>query len=108
MAETGFITPTAPRAYQWLAVNISSSGDNTIVTGVANQKIKVYKLILSAASSLALSIKDGSTVVHGPSTGTSWSIDADEAPITLQPGNNLVINLGSAVQVGGSICYFQE
>lgn len=105
MNLTGFQSASQAVAYSWAAVNISSSGDNTILTGVTGQKIRVFKVILSAASSVALTIKDASTAVFGPSTGTAWALDLENSPIILAAGDNLVFNLGGAVQVGGAVCY---
>ena len=95
-------------AAQVADVNISSSGDNTIIAASAGNTIRIVKLVLAAQSPVAITLKDGSTAVFGPATLTSVALDNDNCPLILTSGNAFVINLGAAVQVGGYVMYIQS
>ena len=92
------------------SVDISSSGDNTVVAAQEGQSIYVRRLFLSAASEVTVQFKSDSTALSGPTTILSMLLDdnagrsSDPWLITL-PGEPLVISLGSAVQVGGTIWF---
>lgn len=91
-----------------IALNISSSGDTTVISAPASGDIKVWQLALTAASSVSVTLKDGSTAQSGPYalsttplvlpyTGMPWAF--------CEPGNNFVVNLSGAVVVTGQIFY---
>lgn len=91
-------------------INISTSGDNTIITGVGGQVIRVFKIFAVAASSVLVTPKDGTggTAFTGALTLGSFALDFDSQPwFTTTAGNNFVLNLGSGVQVSGSVFYTQ-
>lgn len=92
-------------------VNASASGDNTVIAGVAGKSIYVYGFDLSLAQSTTFTLKSGaSTSLTGPMTLNAYSKSATYAPAywVTNPGDNLVINLGSAIQCSGTIWYRQE
>jgi hypothetical protein len=94
-------------------VNISSSGDNIVVSGANGKVTRVYKLFIVATSSVTLTFKDGaSNSLSGPialAANESLTLSFDNASPWFQTtaGNNFIINLGSGVQVSG-VAYFQQ
>lgn len=93
------------------SVSASSSGDNTIVAGTAAQTVRVFKLVLVAASAVSVTIKDGAgssltgaipLVANG-----SLVIDAPdgEPEFITSSGNGFIVNLSSAVTVTGWVQY---
>ena len=91
-------------------IDISSTGDNTVVSGTASQSIKVYKMFLAASATVGMVFKDGTT---GRLTGTmfvtSFSLDEDREPwFTLTSGSAFVINLSGTTQVSGRVYYITD
>lgn len=94
------------------AVNPSASGDNTLLAGVAKQKIYVYAIHLTGGTATDLTLKDGaSTTLGGPYKATTLLQEAfhpQRYPLfTVSAGNNLVLNLGAANAFGGTVWYEQ-
>lgn len=105
-------TPAAPSATTLLSatIDINTSGDNTIIAGVALQVIRVFRIFVVAPSSVVVTPKNGTagTGFTGPLTLGSFVLDFDgEAWFTCSTGNNFVLNLGTAVQVSGRVFYTQ-
>lgn len=104
-------------AQKTVAVNISSSGDNTIITAPAataapGAYIAVDFMLILPTTAVTVTFKSGATSISGP-----LPLDAKQA-ITIDNANqaqygtikcganeNFIINLGGAVQVGGWINY---
>ena len=93
-------------------IDISSSGDNTIIAAPANGYIAIDHVNLLPTTAVSVKFKRGSTDISGP-----YPLDAKQA-VTLEnaihnekgimtclPGDAFVVNLGSAVQVGGFVRY---
>jgi hypothetical protein len=99
-------------------ISISSSGDNVVIAGVANQTIRILKLVLGAASTVTAKLCDGVIAGSPPSldTGTvkgtlqlgSLALSMEEDPMILTTGNEFNINLGSGVSVTGMVAYVQD
>jgi len=92
------------------SISASSSGDNTIVSGVAGQTILVYKILFTLAGTSTVTFKDGaSTSLTGAmSNQISYTLDFDGDPwFSMSSGNAFIINLGSAVQASGRV-YFRQ
>jgi hypothetical protein len=93
------------------SVSISSSGDNTVVSGTSSQTVRVYKLVLIAAGGVAVTIKDGaSTSLTGAmplAANGAMAIDFNEGePVFVtSSGNGFVVNLSAAVAVTGFVQY---
>ena len=93
-------------------INISSSGNNTVISAPTNGYIVIDHINFIATSAVTVQLKDGTT-----NYGGAYPLDAKQAitlenatgdehgVITLTPLNAFVINLSSAVQVGGFIRY---
>lgn len=93
-------------------VNISSSGDNTIISAPSTGYIAIDHINLFPTSAVTIQLKDGAT-----NYGGSYPLDAkqpatidnvmgsEKGVITLTPATSFVINLSGAVQVSGFIRY---
>ena len=100
---------------QSIVVNIAALGDNTIVAGVATQKVYVFALWLWSNGIVTATIKNGA----GTNLTGGMALVAQSNPRfdILQPnnepwfittaGNGLLINLGAAIQVSGCMLYKQ-
>ena len=94
-------------------ISTASSGDNTIVTGVAGKRIAIdFLVVRSESATTTIQMKDGTT-----NYGGSHALDRHEAfvlentmlnhdgVITLTAGNSFVLNNSAAVQVSGFVRY---
>lgn len=89
-------------------VNLSSSGDNTIVSGIPSVVIAVHRVVLAAASPVTIQFKSNTTELSGPQSVSQIGLSASATPYyETTAGEALVISLGAAVQVGGTIWYKQ-
>jgi len=99
--------------YSEVAINCSTSGDNTIVTGTAGQTIRVFAFFFVVNAPVNIKWKDGAAADFHPvlpflAQGASWEKDPMGRPwFTTQTGNALVLNLSAAVQVSGR-CYYTK
>lgn len=95
-----------------LAISNSSSGDTTVVTGVASKSVRVYRLVLVFGGTTTITLKDGTTALTGAMTfnaGGSLSLDVGSVPWWVTTaGNGFVINSSAAVSVAGFIQYVQS
>jgi hypothetical protein len=103
--------PTAPATIS-APVNISTSGNNTIISGVAGQTIRVWKLFLecaTASTSVQVTPYNAATAFCGPILLGSWVLDMDTEPwFVTSAGNAFILNLGSATQVSGVVYFTQS
>lgn len=98
--------PIDPSIYQTGATQISTSGDNTVISGTSGQVIAIYRMILIANGSVNVTIKDGaSNTLLGPFSMTTgvpivfdWAITGEPWFLT-SAGNAFVINLSAAVAI---------
>ena|SRR5262252_3659271 len=96
------------------AINCSTSGDNTIVSGTAGQTIRLYAWFFVVSAAVSIKWKDGTGDFTPPlppmpfvAYGT-WDKDPMGRPFfTTQAGNALTLNLSAAVQVSGR-AYFTK
>lgn len=91
-------------------IDISSSGDNTIIAAPSQGYIAIDHINFLPTSAVTIQLKDGTT-----SYGGAYALDAkqaftlenamqsDKGVITISPTNAFVINLDSAVQVSGFV-----
>lgn len=93
------------------SVSVSSSGDNTVVSGTSSQTVRVHKLVLIAAGAVSVTLKDGAgTSLTGAiplTTNGSLSIDFPEGEpaFVTSAGNGFVVGLSAAVAVTGFVQY---
>ena len=94
-------------------INISSSGDNTIISAPgAGQYLAIDHINLLPTTAVTVQFKDGTTSFGGPypldakqSLVLDNSSSSQEGIITTSANAAFIINLGSAVQVGGFVRY---
>jgi hypothetical protein len=56
-----------PNPFTQTPINISASGDNIVVAGVAGKQIKVFRIKWLTSAAVSISVKDGaSTTLDGP------------------------------------------
>lgn len=94
-------------------VNATSSGDNTLVAGVASQTVRIFRLALVLSSSNTITFKDGaSTPLTGAmslNAGATILLDYEGEPwFVTNSGNNFILNLGNASAVTGVVYYTQS
>ncbi|PIU58379.1 MAG: hypothetical protein COS89_00675 [Deltaproteobacteria bacterium CG07_land_8_20_14_0_80_38_7] len=93
-------------------INISSSGNNTIIAAPTTGYIAIDHINFLPTSAVTVQLKQGTTAYGG-----AYPLDAKQAYtientignehgiITCLPGEAFVIDLGGAVQVGGFVRY---
>lgn len=94
-------------------INISSSGDNTIIAAPTNgARIAIDFITLLPTTAVTVQLKDGSTAYGGPlplDTKQPFTFEnTSEDPegiINCSPNTAFVINLGTSVQCGGFVKY---
>lgn len=92
---------------------VTASGDNTIIVGgqlgTGIGSIKVYKIILEAATGVTIIPKSGTTIIPGeliiPTGGTINLICDGEPYWKTLPGQSLVLNMSVLSVVTGAIYY---
>jgi hypothetical protein len=98
-------------------INTSSAGDNIIVAAKAGVSHYVYGYRVIADSSNQVGWKDGAAAfVEGPMACGGTSLPGGAAPSVVppgwlfktSPGNALILNLASAVHVGGGVSYWDD
>lgn len=94
------------------AIDISSSGDNTIIVAPPRGYIAIDHLNLVPNSAVGLTLKSGSTELSGTYSLTAnqgFTLDNpmqhQKGVITCADGEALVINLDSVVQCSGFVRY---
>lgn len=100
---------TIGASVQQVSVNFTGSGNQTIVTGVANQKIKVLGLFLVLGGATNLQFFSGVTALTGLmdfASNGAFVFDFSQLQLTcINTFDSFIINSSSAVQVGGTIWY---
>lgn len=97
--------------YKVLAINFSTSGDNTIVSGATNTVIKVYGLFYTVGGATNITYKDGaanalSGAVVLTANGSSQNLQPFGEPyFVTTSGNSFIMNSSVGVQVSGTIYY---
>ena len=94
-------------------INISSSGDNTIITAPpAGSYLAIDFISLLPTIAVTVQFKSGTTAYGGPlpldaKQALTWenATENEHGVLTMGVNNAFVINLDSAVQVGGIIRY---
>ena len=95
------------------SVSVSASGDNTLVTGVVSQTIRVFRLVLVFNAAVNIFFKDSTPTtftgtMNMTANGTMVLDFSGEPWFVAASGKNFVINLSSAQQVSGIIYYVQS
>lgn len=100
---------------KFASVSVSTSGDNTIVTGVTGVKIKVLSVLLVASGTVSVKWVSNTTDLTGamPLVANSGFVLPASSPgqghyFETAVGQGLKLNLSSAVAVNGHISYYEE
>ena len=96
-STTNFPTFTTPQWYPVTLVN----GTTAAIAGVANQHIRVYKIILAAASTVSATFLDGGNAFTGAMPYTGMALDLSDTPFICSAGNNF--NITCTGNSGGTI-----
>ncbi len=91
-------------------IDTSSSGDATIVTGISGQKIIVYSVAVIVGGANNIVWKSGSTVIIGGcnlAANGGYHFESMVGICEAADGDNLIINLSSAEQTGGTVTFAQ-
>ena len=88
----------------------SNSGDNTIVAAVGGRQIRVIKYSIVAAGAVVVTWKSSTAgAISGAmafaSNGGISEPEAEAGIMQTAVGEDLVLNLGAAVSVGGMVTY---
>lgn len=92
------------------SINASSSGDNTIVAAREGKRVVVLLYVIICSDAVDITWESsGGTVLDGPcsfaSNGGAAPPYCEHGHFKTAKGEGLVLNLSSAVQVGGHILY---
>lgn len=102
------VTPGAA-ALTSVKIDTNSSGDLSLVVATTAKSTKFYRLLLVAAASTTITVKDGATTLTGAITlGTGGSIILDysgEPWWTGSVNTAFIINNSAAVQISGTAYY---
>lgn len=95
------------------SISVSSSGNNTLISGVSGQSIKVFKMFLVFGGAANATFQDGSsTALTGAMpflSNGSIVLDLDSVPwFTTSAGNAFVLNLSTGVTATGTVYYTQS
>lgn len=93
-------------------IDISTSGDNTIIAAPSSGYIAIDFITFLPTSAVSVQLKSGTTNYGGPlplNTKQPFtfenSIHNEKGVITMAPGEAFVINLDSSIQCGGFVRY---
>lgn len=90
------------------AINLSTSGDTTVIDNVQQGRIKINALVLAAASDVNITFKSQSGAFTGPMPVRTLFLDPRTGPnhwFALPPGEDFIINLSGSVTVAGWVEY---
>ena len=97
------------------AIDVATAGSNTIVAGVAGQKVRLLGYMLVAANTNTVQWLSNATELTGPMTAIAgvqiappqgpFKVTQQVALMVTAPGDPLVLTLGVASQVSGHIYY---
>jgi hypothetical protein len=109
------VVPAAPTAMKTtpVAVNFSSSGDQTVVSAVGGQTIRVMRMLLVVAGATNITFKDStptsfSGAIPMLANGSITLDDSGEPWFVTASGKGFVINSSVGVSVQGTIWYTQS
>jgi hypothetical protein len=93
-------------------IDISASGDNTLIAAVTLGEIFIHEVIGDASAPVTLIIKCGTRQVGKFSLDAGQGLTLDDLPgrygeprFKCEPGEAFILNLSTAVTFSGSILY---
>lgn len=91
------------------SIDTTTTGDNTIVSGVADKRIIVHRIWFVCGGSTNITFKHGSTAFNGAanmSTNGGLTFDATGEPwFVTGKGEDFIINQSGTAQIGGMVYY---
>lgn len=106
-----FDASDAPRLTH-ASIDFTTTGDNTVVSGTAQQTVRVYKIFFVVSDATDIVFKDGSTALTGAismAAKGSFILDFDAEPwFATSAGSAFVINQSGTAQVSGRIYYLKN
>ena len=102
------------KIYGTAPIDISSPGDNIIITGTAGTQIKVVFIMFTVAGEVNVKLMSGTTDRSGPMNfgGTDeprgMVAPHGPGPFVCNTAEDFIINLSAAVQVSGYCTYYKE
>jgi hypothetical protein len=91
-------------------INLSASGDNTVIAADTGKRIILHKVQIWSNGSVTLKLLEGDTAFNGAGflmAAGSHFFDIGE-PLALAPSKAFVINLSANVVVTGFVLYVVE
>ena len=89
-----------------IPVNISTSGDNTVIPAQTGKTIRVSNIVLSLAGETTVQFKSGTQALSGLQTGLKFILESPGFPgYVMNKEQAFVISLGAAIQTGGTIWF---
>lgn len=94
----------------WAALNATTMGDNTVVVAVPSKKIRVRGIVFTASASVSVAFKSNATTLieamaFSPTGGMAYAPALGGCFLETAAGEALIVNLSTAANVRGSICY---
>lgn len=99
--------PTRLPTVAMAPINISSAGDNTILTPATNKALRISAIAFTAPSLVNVTFKQGSTGLSGAMSVADFVAEFSRE-LALAQNQPFVINLGSAVALSGYVCWREE
>jgi hypothetical protein len=108
--DTGPVVRQVAQRSRFSAIAVSSSGDNTVVAAVPNRRIRVIRWGVVCAAAVAITWKSSTAgaISGARSFAANGGLESTYCPEGLFQtaiGEALVLNLSSAVAVGGDLTY---
>ena len=93
---------------QYAAIDVNTSGDNVVVTGVADTQIRVLAFWLVCGASTNILWKSGSTQLSGTcplAANGGVGMESDWGLMITDAGDSLVLNSSATATIGGTVTY---
>ena len=95
-----------------VSVDISTSGDNTIIPAVTGAKLRIVQILVSSNSSMDLFFKSGaltaiSSIKYLPAKGVINLPFNEDGHYETSEGEAFVVDLSSAKDVGVDVVYLE-
>jgi hypothetical protein len=92
-------------------LNLSSTGDNVVISAPTNGPINVYGIVFTVTGATNITFKDSvvgalSGAIVLTANGSSVTLPVSEEPwFYTQPGSTFIINQSGSATIGGMIYY---
>lgn len=111
LVGAGIIPTGNASCFTEAVIDFSNTGDNAVVSGSANQTIRVFRLFFVSSDATIITLKNGSTALTGAMTlsaGGAFVLDYQCEPwFRTTAGNGFIISQTGTAQISGRI-YHQK